>query len=211
MRKKLQSYFFTGILVLLPIVISFYTLWLIFNFFDNLIISHLPVIRNTLLGEWIIWAQNVHGVGFVLTLTVVLLTGLLARNYLGKQLISLSDRVLSHIPVVRSVYVTVKQILDTLLQQDNKAFQQVVMLEYPRKGLYALAFLTGVSQGEIQEKSREEVVNVFLPTTPNPTSGFLLLVPKKDIIPLEMSVEDGIKLIISGGVISPETQKRVAE
>jgi uncharacterized membrane protein len=207
MLKKLQTYFITGLVVLLPTVVSIYVFLLLFNFIDKLILGKLPFAEyipglnylNSL-------AQKIPGVGFISTILLILLIGILAKNIIGKRLINFFERLMLSLPVVKSIYNAVKQIIEAFIRQDKDAFQKVVLLEYPRKGLYALAFVTGTTRGEIQAKTRQEMINVFLPTTPNPTSGFLLLVPREDLIPLEMSVEEGIKLIISGGVVTPPYQ-----
>ncbi|MDK2822685.1 MAG: hypothetical protein PWQ67_230 [Clostridia bacterium] len=207
MLKKLQTYFITGLVVLLPTVVSIYVFLLLFNFIDKLILGKLPFAEyipglnylNSL-------AQKIPGIGFISTILLILLIGILAKNIIGKRLINFFDRLMLSLPVVKSIYNAVKQIIEAFIRQDKDAFQKVVLLEYPRKGLYALAFVTGTTRGEIQAKTRQEMINVFLPTTPNPTSGFLLLVPREDLIPLEMSVEEGIKLIISGGVVTPPYQ-----
>jgi uncharacterized membrane protein len=192
--RRLRNYFITGLIVILPIVASIYIVWLLFNTFDSVLGSILAVF----IGE------RITGLGAVLTLGLILITGLLATNYLGKKIIELGEKVIAKIPLIRPIYSTAKQIVDSFVMTNKQAFQKVVMLEYPRKGVYALAFVTGVASGEVQAKTNEEVLNVFIPTTPNPTSGFLLLVPKKDVIELDMSVEDGLKLIISAGVLNPE-------
>lgn len=191
---KLKTYFVTGLIVLLPIGATVYILGWLFRFADSFTAS----IVTLLLGK------KIPGLGLLLTLGIIMLVGFLATNILGRSIINFSHQLLSRIPVVNSIYITVKQIVDAFWQKDKHAFQRVVIIEYPRQGLYGLGFVTGVSEGEVQAKTRERVLNVFVPTTPNPTSGWLLLVPEKDVIPLEMSVEEGIKLIISGGVLTPE-------
>lgn len=202
--KRLQKFFFTGLVVLLPTVISIYIFLFIFNFIDKLFLGKLPFAQYIPgLSYLNALAQNVPGIGFLTTIIIILLIGMLATNILGKRLIHYFDRLMLSLPVVNSIYNAVKQIVEAITRNDKEAFQKVVLIQYPRKGLYALAFLTGSSKGEIQAKTQQEMVNVFLPTTPNPTSGFLLLVPQEDLIPLEMSVEEGIKLIISAGVVTP--------
>ncbi|MEW6623562.1 MAG: DUF502 domain-containing protein [Bacillota bacterium] len=191
--KNLKRYLIAGILALLPAVASIYVLIAVVQFLDGIFADLLVL----LLG------RRIPGLGMVVTLLVILLTGFLATNFIGRTLLSISDSIMSRIPIASNIYKAVKQIVDAFYTGDKKSFQQVVLLEYPRKGVYALAFLTGYSRGEVQEKTHEDLVNIFLPTTPNPTSGFLLLVPKKDITLLEMSVEDGLKMIISGGVVVP--------
>jgi len=204
MWKKLKAYFLTGLAVLLPTIISIYVFMMLFNFIDNLIVGKVPFTKYIPgLDNLTSLAEKFPGVGFLTTVLVIILTGILARNLLGRKLISYFDKLMSSVPIVKYVYNAVKQIIEAFMHQDENAFQKVVLLEYPRRGLYALAFVTGTSRGEVQAKTDQEMINIFLPTTPNPTSGFLLLVPKEDLIPLEMSVEEGIKMIISGGVVVP--------
>ncbi|MFZ7103459.1 MAG: DUF502 domain-containing protein [Peptococcaceae bacterium] len=207
MIKRLQKYFITGLVVLLPTVISIYVFLIIFNFIDKLFLGKLPFVKYIPgLNYLNVLAENIPGIGFLTTIVIILLIGVLATNLLGKRLLSFFDKLMLSVPLVNSIYNAVKQIIEAFIRNDKEAFQKVVLIQYPRKGLYALAFMTGTSKGEIQAKTNQEMVNVFLPTTPNPTSGFLLLVPKEDLVPLEMSVEEGIKLVISGGVVSPPYQ-----
>ena len=123
----------------------------------------------------------------------------------------MGERLLSRMPVVRSVYGTLKQIFETVLAQSSRSFREVVLIEYPRRGIGAIGFVTGPTRGEIQDQADEELVNVFLPTTPNPTSGFLLFVPRKDLIHLDMSIEDGIKMVISGGIVTPSEELQILQ
>jgi uncharacterized membrane protein len=128
----------------------------------------------------------------------------LAAGLAGRTLVHIGERILSRMPIVRSVYGTLKQIFETVLAQSSRSFREVVLIEYPRRGIGAIAFVTGPTRGEVQARSGEELVNVFLPTTPNPTSGFLLFVPKSDLVHLDMTIEEGIKLVISGGIVAPK-------
>lgn len=198
MFKKLRRYFFTGIIVLLPVSITVYLMYFIFNFAEN---SFVGDFINTLFIKF--FHFKIPGLGLVLTVLVILTMGMLATNIVGRKILAATEILIFRIPFARSIYKTSKQIIDAFIHEDKEAFQRVVLLEYPRQGLYALAFVTGETKGEAQHKTEEQLLNVFLPTTPNPTSGFLLLVPKTDVIPLKMSVEDGIKMIISGGVVTP--------
>ncbi|WP_028307594.1 DUF502 domain-containing protein [Desulfitibacter alkalitolerans] len=191
--SNFKKYLITGTLTLLPAAASAYVLWAVIQFLDGIFADLLAL----LLGKRIL------GLGMILTLLVILLSGFLASNFIGKSIIKISDQIICKIPIANSIYKTVKQIVDAFYSGDKKSFKQVVLIEYPRKGLYVLAFLTGESMGEVQVKTDQEVINVFLPTTPNPTSGFLLFVPREDVIFLDMSVEDGLKMIISGGVVVP--------
>jgi uncharacterized membrane protein len=192
--KLIRKYFLTGMIVLLPIILTIYLLFFFFNTVDNLLSGFL---RITL-------GYTIPGLGIILTILVVILVGMFATNVIGNKFIVFIQVFLNRIPLVKSIYVAMKQIIDAFSTNKNNIFQRVVLLEYPRKGLFVIGFITGECSREIQEKTKEEVINVFVPTTPNPASGKLLLVPKKDIILLEMSVEDGLKLIISGGIVVPK-------
>jgi uncharacterized membrane protein len=189
MLRRLRTYFFTGLIIVLPFLLTLYFLWLVFGFVDGLIG---PVLK-------LIIGQRIPGVGFIFTVGLILGTGVLATNYLGRRLLAWGDRLFIRLPLVRSVYQTLKQLVHAVFSEKQKAFQRVVLVEYPRKGVYSLAFLTR----DVEEAG--EMVMAFVPTTPNPTSGFLLLIPKKEVKYLDMSVEDGLKLIVSGGVIVPPT------
>lgn len=196
MSRKLRTYLLAGLIVVLPAVISVYVLWLMFNVLDSWFRSLVQYLWPT--ASW-----SFTGVGALVSLTTILVVGWLTSSLIGRRLISLNDWVFLRMPLVRSVYKTVKQIMDAFLQQGNAAFQQVVLLEYPRPGLWALGFITGEMRGEVEQRLQRDLVSVFIPTTPNPTSGLLILVPRSDLTLLNMPVEDGIKLIISGGVVTP--------
>ncbi len=145
----------------------------------------------------------VPGLGLVVVLMVLFLAGFLARNFLGRWVVRLWERLLLAIPFAGPFYKAVKQLMETVFGDGARDFRRVVLLEYPRKGIYSIGFVTGVAGGEIQHRTDRRVVNVFLPTTPNPTSGFYLAVPEDEVIPLSMSVEDAFKVIMSGGIINP--------
>jgi len=146
----------------------------------------------------------VPGLGLILLLLVLIFSGMFVRNYLGKKLVYIWERIVEHIPIVNKIYTAVKQLLDTIARGTAKDFKRVVLVEYPRQGVYAMAYVTGIAVGELQEKTKRKMVNVYVPTTPNPTSGFYLMVPEDETIPLDMSVEDSFKLLMSGGILNPE-------
>jgi uncharacterized membrane protein len=188
-RKQLRKSFFTGLLVVVPISVTIYILVFLIEIINDLLpFSFLP-----------------YGTGLVLTVILITLVGFMTTNFIGKRLIEMGEEVISRIPLVKNVYAAVKQISDAMLTSQAKNFRRVVLIEYPRKGIYTLAFVTGISKGEVQNKTRSQVINLFVPTTPNPTSGFYLMVPESDVIDLEMSVEDAFKLLISGGMISADS------
>ncbi|TYL08262.1 hypothetical protein MOLA_19880 [Moorella thermoacetica] len=191
--RHLRRFFLTGIIVTMPAAATIYALWLVFSFLDQL--------AGQAVGLFL--GRRVPGLGLALTLAVVLIAGFLATNFIGRFFLNLWDEVMYRIPLVNSIYRTVKQLVEAIWRDDKKAFQHVVMVEYPRRGIYSLGFLTGPAPAEASMRAASDLVNVFVPTTPNPTSGFLLLVPREEVIPLEMPVEDGLKLIISAGVVGP--------
>lgn len=195
---RLRAYLLAGILVTAPLTITFYIVYEFITFVDSQVHS-LPTRYNP--ESYLPF--SIPGLGLVVVLTSLTLIGWLTAGVLGRLLQRASERILARIPVVRSVYSAIKQILETVLAQQSNAFREAVLLEYPRQGVWTIAFITGSTKGEIQGLSDEEVINVFVPTTPNPTSGFLLFVPRRDLVPLGMSVEEAIKMVISGGLIAP--------
>ena len=140
----------------------------------------------------------------ILIVLLIFVIGVLTQSFLGGKLVQLGEMIVDRIPVVRSIYTGAKQVVTTIAEADTKAFRKVVLVEFPRKGIYSLGFITGYTEGEVQELTNAKLVNVFVPTTPNPTSGFLVFVANEDIIELTMTVEDGIKFIISVGIVTPE-------
>ncbi len=193
----MKKIFTTGLLTLLPLAITVYVFYLVFNFLETLLGPAVKELFNI----------RVPGIGFAAGILLIFLIGFIASNIIGRRIIALGDALFRRIPLTRSIYVSAKQIIDAFTLQGKNAFQKVVMLEYPRKGLFVLGFVTGTSRGEIQDKTQGEVVNIFVPTTPNPTSGMLILAPRKEVIELEMTVDEGMKVIISGGLFSPETKQ----
>ena len=150
-----------------------------------------------------LFKRDIPGLGAILTVAIVLVTGLLATNFFGKQLITLWENLLNRVPVVKSIYAGVKQVSDTLFSDSGNAFRHAVLVQFPHSGAWTIAFITGQPGGEVAIQLRGEHVSVYVPTTPNPTSGYFLLIPKEDVITLEMSVDEALKYIISMGVISP--------
>lgn len=150
---------------------------------------------------------GIPGLGFVLTILVVLLTGLFAANIVGRSMVNFWESVLDRIPVVRSVYSAAKNFAEVVFSDSSNSFKQVLLIEYPRKGVFSLAFQTSSELGEVQGRTGEEVVCTFVPTTPNPTSGFIIIVPKKDVVELDMEVDEALKMIISLGVVVPTWRK----
>ena len=205
--QRLRAYLFAGILVTAPIFISFYLAWLFVTFVDSKITPLIPHYYNP--ETYLPFA--LPGLGLIILLIVLILVGALTAGFFGRLWGRVSDRILNQMPVIRNVHSAIKQILETVLAQQSNAFREAVLIEYPRRGIWAIGFLTGTTQGEVQNMTEEECINVFLPTTPNPTSGFLLFVPKKDIAHLSMSVEEAIKMVISGGIVTPPDRRSETE
>ncbi len=200
---RLRNYFLTGILVTAPLVITFYAAYVVVSFIDNTVTGLLPDSYNP--NSYLPF--SVPGVGLIVLFTSLVIIGFLTANFLGRLLIKWGEMLLDRMPVIRNVYSAIKQIFETILKSQSTAFRDVVLVEYPRKGLWCIGFVSGTTKGEVQNLTTDEMVNVFLPTTPNPTSGFLLFVPRKDITKLHMTVEEGIKMVVSGGIITPPDKR----
>ena len=201
---KIRGYFLTGIIVTAPIGLTFYVSLLFIGFIDSKVRNIIPVkyhYDNILPFE-------IPGIGLLIVFIMLTFIGFLTAGIIGRYIIKLGERIIARLPIIRSVYGALKQIFESVLKTSSKSFREVVLIEYPRKGIWAIGFITGDTQGEVQEKSKDELVNVFLPTTPNPTSGFLLFVPRKDLRVLNMNVEEGIKMVISGGIVTPKFKKK---
>ncbi|MCK5237497.1 MAG: DUF502 domain-containing protein [Deltaproteobacteria bacterium] len=200
MKKLIKRYFITGLLILVPLYITGYVLLLIVGFMDSLLKFLPEVIRPETYLPF-----HVPGLGIIVTIVVVFLVGVLGANFFGKRLIRIGEWFLSKIPLIRSVYKASKQFLETFFLKDQEdGFRKVVLLEYPRRGMYGFGFVTGKTRGEVQRLTGENTINVFIPTTPNPTSGFYFAVPEKELTPLNMTVEEAFKMIMSGGMVMPE-------
>ncbi len=197
MMARLRAYFFAGILITAPISITFYLAWIFISFVDEKVTPLIPDAYNP--QRW-----GVPGIGLLIIIVGLTLIGAVTAGWVGRTLTGLSERVLARMPVIRGIYSATKQIFETVLAQKSNAFREVVLIEYPRRGIWTMAFLSGYTSGEVQAVTSQECVNVFVPTTPNPTSGFLLFVPRADIIRLDMTVEEGVKMVVSGGIITPE-------
>lgn len=205
---KLRAYFLAGILVTAPIAITIALAVWIITYIDDTIVPLIPARYNpdTYFQQYLGVDFGLPGLGLVVLVVVITLIGAFTAGLLGRWVVGFGEKMLDQMPVIRSLYKLTKQIFQTVLQNQSNAFRQAVMIEYPRKDLWAIAFVTAASQGELTEKLGRETVNVFLPTTPNPTSGFLLFVPREDMIVLDMPVEDAIKLVISAGIVHPGSE-----
>ncbi|HQT42887.1 MAG TPA: DUF502 domain-containing protein [Halothiobacillus sp.] len=198
--STLRKWLVAGVLVWAPLAITFWVINAVVGFMDQTILLLPRAYRpETLLGF------NIPGLGAVMAVIIVLVTGALVANFLGRKLISMGESVLSRIPLVRSVYSAVKQVIETFVSQDSRSFRNVVLVEYPRKDCWSLAFLAGDPVVEVQEKTAQKLITVFVPTAPNPTSGFVIMVPEYELIELDMSVEEGFRMVISLGVVTPKS------
>jgi len=197
---SLRNAFITGLLLLAPLAVTIWAFQIIIDFVGG---RFRPIYNHVL-------PESISGLTFLwdiaatlLVIALITLFGYVSRLFLGRYLLGVLDRFLQTIPGLNTVYNTVKQIIDTFGTQNRNMFSKVVLVQFPRSGCYAIGFLTNKARGEPQEKTQEEVWTVFVPTTPNPTSGFLVMLPRKDIVELEMSVGDGMKMVISGGAVTP--------
>ncbi|MEX0502404.1 DUF502 domain-containing protein [Alphaproteobacteria bacterium LSUCC0719] len=193
---RLRSWFLTGLLVTAPVLLTVYITWAAIELIDGQVASILPGFNQLIFA-------NVPGAGLIIGLLLITLIGAIAAGFLGRWIIRLGESILNRMPIVRSIYGASKQILETVISTQSDAFRDAVLVEYPRRGLWVIGFVTGSTRGEVAENIDIEMVNVFIPTTPNPTSGFLLFCPRDEIIYLEMSVEDAVKLVVSGGIVHP--------
>jgi len=193
-RKAIERQFFAGLAVLLPIGLTLYIVWVLFNLVSNSVSPLL--IKIALLQE--VPVVVIRIIAVLITFVIIWIIGLVATNIVGRNIFKLPEVLLLKAPVVNRIYQTIRQIIQTIIVSKT-AFRQVVLVEYPRKGVYTIAFVTNT----YEEKGKKNL-SLFIPTTPNPTSGFFLIVPEKEVFPLKMTVEEGMKLIISAGIISPE-------
>ncbi|MHB8786918.1 MAG: DUF502 domain-containing protein [Thauera sp.] len=198
----MKKYFITGLLIWIPLAITFMVLAWIVSTLDAILLwlpnEHQP---SRYIGF------DIPGVGVVASLLIIFFTGLIAANVLGQKLVKLWEALLARIPVVKSIYYSVKQVSDTLFSSSGQAFRKALLVQYPREGAWTIAFLTGQPGGDAARHLSGDYVSVYVPTTPNPTSGFFLMMPRKDVIELDMSVDEALKYIISMGVVAPPLRK----
>ncbi|MCK6407502.1 MAG: DUF502 domain-containing protein [Rhodocyclaceae bacterium] len=201
----MRRYFVTGLLIWVPLAITAWVLSLIVGTLDQTL-RLLPAAahpRNT-------FGIDIPGAGVILTLLIIFVTGVLAANFIGQHLFQWWERLLARIPVVNSIYKSVKQVSDTLFSPSGNAFRKALLVQYPREGSWTIAFLTGQPGGDVVNHLKGDYVSVYVPTTPNPTSGFFLMMPKADVIELDMSVDEALKYIISMGVVAPPPKSGIA-
>ena len=200
---RFRRYFLAGILVTSPILITVYVTWLIITFIDSQVAGMLPESLDFTKKL----PHQIPGLGLIISIVVITFIGAITPGFIGRTLLKVGERILDNTPVVRSIYGAIKQIMETVMSTNSESFRDVVLVEYPRKGIWVIGFVTGETKGEVQTLNEEILINVFIPTTPNPTSGFLLFVPKKDLTYMKMKVEDAVKMVISGGIVTPQVKQ----
>ncbi|HCK32091.1 MAG: hypothetical protein CMH32_07575 [Micavibrio sp.] len=196
---KIRGYFIAGLLVVVPITITLYFAFFVVTSIDGWVAGLVPAQYNP--NNYLPF--SIPGLGLIAVFMALVVIGFFAANFFGRFLIRISEYLLDRVPVVKTIYGAIKQIMETVLANQSEAFREAVLLEYPRKGCWSIGFLTGTTSGEVQAVTKDKMINVFVPTTPNPTSGFLLFVPEKDIYRLHMTVEEALKMVVSGGIVTP--------
>ncbi len=202
LRASLKRYFLTGLLVITPIWGTVLILKTLFVTVDSIL--------GDMLAKVVTPGYYVPGLGILTLVLLIFVTGLLAANFIGGQIVRLWEEFLHRVPVVRGIYSTLKSMMDILSFTEREKYNRVVLIQFPKNGHYCFAFVTGMTRGEIQDISADPLVNVYVPTSPNPTSGYFLLVPEKEVVPLDMSVEEAMKLIVSGGLYTPTQPMKTA-
>ena len=203
--QRTRNNFLTGLIVITPIITTAYIIWTVINYIDTRILPLVPdnYNPNNFIG------QNIPGLGVLIFFIFTTIVGALTKGFFGKRIVLFTEKLLSKTPIVRTLYNSLKQIIETILNNKNDSFKNACLIEYPRKGIWIIAFVATETTGEVKEKiGNEELLSVFVPTTPNPTSGFIIFVPKKDVIILDMSLEEAAKLVISAGLVVPEIEKK---
>ena len=208
-QRRISNIFITGLLITLPIALTWFILQFLLKNFDALS----PVFTNMLirLGAPIPEGFRIPFLGLVVTLLIVLTVGWFTTNFFGKKLFKLGETLIEKIPFVRRIYTGSKQVVSSIAEADTSAFRKVVLLEFPRRGLLAIGFVTGESRGEVQHITQDNMLNVFVPTMPNPTSGFLIFSPPEELTEVSMTIEEGIKYVVSGGIVTPPILKIIEE
>lgn len=199
--SRLRASFLTGIVVILPVALTIWLIWTLIGWVDGFV---LPLVPSTIQPEKYI-GINLRGVGVIIFLVFTVIVGWIAKGLLGRSLIRWAEGLVERMPIVRSVYSGVKQIAETVFVQTERSFEKACLIEYPRRGIWAIGFISIDARGEVKARTSSEsgLVGVFVPTTPNPTSGFLLFFPREDVIELDMSIEEAAKLVISAGLVYP--------
>jgi uncharacterized membrane protein len=199
----MKKYLITGLLIWIPLVITIWVLTLVVDTLDRTLLLLPPHFRTE---SWL--GMHVPGMGVIMTLVIVFVTGVLAANFIGERLVRLWNAILHRIPFVSSIYSSVKQVSDTLFSSSGEAFRKAVLVQWPHQGMWTIAFVTGTPGGDVANHLRDDFLSVYVPTTPNPTGGYFVLVARKDLIELDMSVDQALKYIISMGVVAPPPNDR---
>ena len=204
MLGKLRKYIITGLLIWIPLGITIFVIKLLVNLMDNTIVLLPPAWRPVAL-----FGFNVPGLGIVISAMIIFITGFVLTNIAGRRIINFWENLLDRIPLVRSIYSSVKQVTSTILSSDNNTFNEVLLIQYPRKDVWTICFKTNNSPKIFSDATGQDLITVFVPTTPNPTSGFILFVPKDEVKKMDMDVEDALKLVMSLGVVTPERNGKI--
>ena len=204
MRLNLKNIFLTGLAVIVPIGLTLYILVFLIDMMDGLLtIIPRQYHPDTLIGFYI------PGLGIIITVMLIFICGLIAKSIIGAKAVRYSEGLLNKIPVVRSIHLAIKKIVDSVVMYRNRSFRKAVLVEFPRKGAYTVGFITGTPNEDIQKKTGRRCISVYVPTTPNPTSGYFIIFPEDEVFPLDMSVEEAFTLIISGGMVNPPEKTEV--
>ena len=198
MFKELRNIFFTGLLVLTPVVVTAYVFYQVFVKIDGLLGGELHQLTG----------YHVPGMGVVAVLLLILFVGVLARNFIGRKMIQIGEGIVNRIPLINRIYSAVQQLSQAFFSGERAVFQRAVLVEFPKEGSYCIGFQTSEVKGEIQRQTKRELLSIFLPTSPNPTSGYLLFIPREKVAPLQMTIEEAVKLVISGGSVLPRDRVR---
>ncbi|MBO9464566.1 DUF502 domain-containing protein [Tropicibacter sp. R15_0] len=214
---RLRNSFLTGIIVIAPVGLTVWLIWTVIGWVDSFVWPFVPDAYHPaeILNRWFELEGenrievNVRGLGVVVFLIFTILVGWIAKGLIGRSMINFGETLVDRTPVVRSIYSGIKQLAETVFAQSERSFEKACLIQYPRKGIWAIGFISTVARGEVAEKAENmgDLISVFVPTTPNPTSGFLLFFPREDVIELDMNIEDAAKLVISAGLVYPNGEK----
>ncbi|MBE9535563.1 MAG: DUF502 domain-containing protein [Proteobacteria bacterium] len=198
-KHHIRTYFLTGLLVVIPVGLTFNILQIAITWADGKLALLPPSLHPDTYLPF-----PVPGLGLMITLMGIMFIGVITTNVVGRWFVGLGEKIVDKIPFFRSIYLLAKQVLETIFNKDKESFKKVIMVEYPRRGLYSIGFVTGIAGGEIQAKTSGKVLNIFIPTSPNPTSGYLIMIPEEDTVTLDIDVETAFKLILSGGMVNSD-------
>ena len=199
MWNKLSNYFLRGLITILPLLVTIWLLWFMFTFLDGILGNIIALFVG----------HTLPGLGFLLVIIVILMAGYFATHLFSAKFFEFGEQILYHVPIVKSIYTSAKQINDVLfIHKGSEEYRRACLVEYPRKGIYSIGFITSDAAGEIEDKTKSKLINVFIPNTPTPATGFLIIVPAQDVIILEMRTDEAFKYIVSGGVLRPDEEKK---